>query len=350
MTTRIGERPVGRAHPVFIVAEMSGNHGGSLDRALQIVDAVADAGADAIKLQTFTADTMTLDVDRPGFTVEEPESLWYGRQLYELYDEAHTPWEWHEAIFERARRQGLEFFSSPFDATAVAFLDKIGVPCFKIASIEIVDLPLIRAAAATGKPLIISTGVASLEEVAEAVTAARDAGCRDIILLKCTTSYPARPEDSHLATIADLRQRFDCHVGVSDHTLGIGAAIAGATLGACVIEKHVTLDRDEGTVDAAFSLEPSELALLVREVNAARRALGEIRYGPTDSEAGAAKRRRSLYIAQDLRAGDELTTENLRSIRPGGGLPPKHLDDLLGRRVRTAVTKGTPANWSLIDP
>lgn len=349
MTMTIGGISVGLDHAPFVIGEMSGNHDGSLDRALRIVDAVAGTGAQAVKLQTYTADTMTLDVDRDEFVISDPSSLWYGRRLHDLYDEAHTPWEWHEPIMARARSHGLLCFSSPFDATAVDFLESLDVPCYKIASFEMVDLPLITRVARTGKPLIISTGIATLEEIDEAVATARLAGCEQLVLLKCTSSYPAPPEQSHLRTLVALRERFGCEVGLSDHTLGIGAAIASVAMGASVIEKHVTTARSDGGVDAAFSLEPAELAALVAESERARQALGSVRYGPTAGEQGAVKRRRSLYLTADVRAGDTLTEENMRSIRPGLGLPPKHYADLLGRRLVRDAVRGTPMSWDLVE-
>lgn len=349
VTVRIGEIPIGRDQPPFVIAEMSGNHGGSLDRALSIVDALDGTGVRAVKLQTYTADTMTLDVDRPEFVIDDPDSLWYGRRLYDLYEEAHTPWDWHEPIMRRAREHGLLCFSSPFDATAVDFLESLDVPAYKIASFENIDIPLIRKVASTGKPVIISTGIADLEEIGEAVEAAREAGCEQLILLKCTSSYPASPEDSHLRTIPDMRDRFGCEIGLSDHTLGIGVAVAAVAVGATVIEKHVTLDRAEGGVDAAFSLEPSEISMLVSEADRARQALGRVRYGPTESEAGARERRRSLYVAEDLTAGDVLTSDNVRSIRPGLGLKPKHLRRIIGKRAARDVERGTPLSWDLVE-
>lgn len=344
----IGTRVVGAGSPPLVIAEMSGNHNQSLDYALEIVDAVAEAGAHALKLQTYTADTMTLDLGEGEFFISDPSSLWKGASLYSLYQKAHTPWEWHEPIFRRCRERGLIAFSTPFDATAVAFLQKLDVPCFKIASFENTDLPLIRKAAATGKPLIISTGMATLGEVEEAVRSARDAGCRDLVLLKCTSSYPASPASSNLATIPYLRAAFDCEVGLSDHTLGIGAAVAATALGATVIEKHVTLSRQKGGVDAAFSLEPPELKELVAETGAAWQAKGAVTFGPTPDEAGSLVFRRSLYICEDLKAGEVLTARNLRAIRPGRGLPPKYIDELLGKRVTRAVKRGTPMSWDLI--
>jgi pseudaminic acid synthase len=349
MVMRIGDVEVGEGHPPFVIAEMSGNHAGSLERALAIVDAAADAGAHAVKLQTYTADTMTLDLADGEFVIRDPRSLWHGRTLHDLYEEAHTPWEWHRPIMDRAADRGISCFSSPFDDTAVDFLDELDVPCFKIASFECVDLPLIRRAAATGRPLIVSTGIATLDEIEEAVEAAREAGCDQLLLLKCTSSYPASPDDSNLRTIPDLRARFGCEVGLSDHTLGIGAAIAAVAVGASAIEKHVMLRREDGGVDAAFSLEPEELAALVAESDRAARALGRVRYGPTEGEATAVHHRRSLYVAEDLEAGDELTPDNLRRVRPGLGLPPKHQPQLFGRRVVTAVRRGTPMSWDLVE-
>jgi N-acetylneuraminate synthase len=260
-----------------------------------------------------------------------------------------TPWEWHEPIMARARELGMLCFSSPFDRTAVDFLLGLDVPCFKIASSEIIDIPLIRYTAATGKPLIISTGMATLDEIEDAVAAAREGGCEDLVLLKCTTSYPAQPEDSHLLTIPDLRERFGCEVGLSDHSLGVGVAVAAVALGAVVLEKHITLDRNDGAVDSPFSLEPPEFAQLVKETAAARVALGEVRYQPTEAEEGARGRRRSLYLVEDVAAGEVLTEQNLRSIRPGSGLPPKHWDEVLGRRVREAAPRGTPLTWDLLE-
>lgn len=345
----IGGHEVGRDADPFVIAEISGNHDGSLDRALAIVDSLAGSGVHAVKLQTYTAETMTLDVDREEFRIQNPGSLWFGRTLHELYTEAMTPWEWHQPIMERAREHGMLCFSSPFDRTAVDFLMGLDVPCFKIASSEIVDTPLIRYAAGQGKPLIISTGMATLEEISDAVDAARAGGCEDLILLKCTTSYPAQPEDSHLLTIPDLRERFGCEVGLSDHSLGIGVAVAAVALGAVVLEKHITLDRNDGAVDSPFSLEPPEFAELVRETAAARVALGEVRYQPTEAEEGARSRRRSLYVVADVEAGAEITEDNVRSIRPGSGLAPKHLDDVLGKRFAAAATRGTPLGWDLVD-
>lgn len=346
---QLASRRIGRQHPPFIVAEMSGNHNQSLDRALAIVDPAAQAGAHGLKIQTYTADTMTLDLAEGEFFISDPNSLWVGASLYKLYQEAHTPWEWHAPIMERARSRGLLCFSSPFDESAVDFLETLNVPAYKIASFECIDLPLVRKAAATGKPMIISTGMATVAEIAEAVDTARTAGCRDIVLLKCTsTTYPASPENTHLRTIAHMRELFGCEVGLSDHTLGIGVAIAAVAFGATVIEKHFTLARADGGVDSAFSLEPAELASLVIETQRAWQALGQIKYGPTEAEEKARLRRRSLYIAEDLRASDVLTPSNLRRIRPGHGLSPKYYDILLGKRVNRAVKRGTAVDWTLV--
>jgi len=344
----IGHRIVGPSHPPLIIAEMSGNHNGSLDRALQIVDAIADSGAHALKLQTYTSETMTLNISEGEFVITDEKSLWNGRTLYDLYDEAHTPWAWHAPIFERARSRGLLAFSTPFDATAVDFLLDLDVPCFKIASFEIIDLPLIRKVAATGKPMIISTGMASLTEISEAVQAARDAGCKELILLKCASSYPASPEDSNLRTIPHLQQAFGVQVGLSDHTLGIGAAVAAVALGATVIEKHVTLDRHDGGVDSAFSLEPAEVRLLVEETERARQALGRVSYEQTAREKGSLTFRRTLYVTQDVKAGELFTPANVRTIRPGFGLPPKHYEAVIGRKAASDIKRGTPMCWEFI--
>lgn len=344
----VGGTGIGNTSPPFIIAELSGNHGGSLDQALLLVEAAAAAGASAVKIQTFTADTMTLDVERPEFVIQNPESLWFGRKLYDLYQEAHTPWDWHPAILERAHELGLVCFSSPFDDSAVDFLDALGVPAFKIASFECVDLPLIRRASATGKPLIISTGMATLDEIDEAVGAARSAGCDDLVLLKCTSTYPASPDDSNLNAIAVLRDRYGCEVGLSDHTLGIGVSLAAIALGATVIEKHVTLDRSDGSVDAAFSLEPDELATLVEEANRAWRSLGTAHIGPTEAEKSAVTRRRSLYVGENIRAGEQLTEKNVVRIRPGLGLAPRHYDEVLGRTAAVDIARGTPLSWDLV--
>jgi N-acetylneuraminate synthase len=345
---QIADRTIGPGEPPYVIAEMSGNHNQSLARALAIVDAAADAGAHAIKIQTYTADTMTLDIGGGEFEISDPDSLWHGQNLHQLYQTAHTPWEWHAAIFERARARGIACFSSPFDDSAIDLLESLGAPAYKIASFELVHLPLIRRAAATGKPLIMSTGMATLAEIDEAVAAARAAGCTQLALLKCTSTYPASPENSNLRTIAHMRALYDAEVGLSDHTMGVGAAVAAVALGATLVEKHFTLSRADGGVDSAFSLEPAELAALVTETRRAWQALGSVRYGCSAAEAPSLAYRRSLYIAADLRAGEALTRENLRCIRPGGGLAPKYLEMVLGRRVARDVRRGTALDWSLL--
>jgi N-acetylneuraminate synthase len=328
---------------------MSGNHNQSLERALAIVQAAADAGAHAIKLQTYTADTITLDVRGGEFSISNEGSLWKGRNLHDLYTEAYTPWEWHAPIMESAHRLGLACFSSPFDETAVDFLTSLGVPAFKIASFENNHLPLIRKVAATGKPLIISTGMASVGELEETVNTARNAGCKQLMLLKCTSTYPATPENSNVLTIPHLRELFECEVGLSDHTMGVGVAVAAVAHGASLIEKHFTLNRADGGVDSAFSLEPSEFRSLVDETTRAWLSLGSVHYGATSAEASSLMFRRSLYIAQDMHAGDMLTPLNLRVVRPGKGLHPRYYEQLLGKNVRRDVRKGTAVDWDLVS-
>lgn len=345
---RIADRLIGQDAAPFIIAEMSGNHNQSLERALEIVDAAARTGAHAIKLQTYTADTITLDVRRNEFVIDDANSLWKGNSLYELYKQAYTPWEWHAPIMHRARERGLLCFSSPFDESAVDFLDSLQVPAYKIASFENNHLPLIRKVARTGKPMIISTGMASLAELDEAVSAAREAGCRDLVLLKCTSTYPASPENSNVLTIPHMRTLFRCEVGLSDHTMGVGVAVGAVAHGATVIEKHFTLRRADGGVDSAFSLEPAELESLVVETGRAWQALGRVTYGPTEAEKKSLVFRRSLYIAQDVKAGDALTPQNLRVVRPGRGLHPRFYEQLLGKRVRRDANRGTPLDWDLI--
>lgn len=342
---KIADRPIGQEHPPFVIAEMSGNHNKSLERALNIVEAAAKSGAHALKIQTYTPDTMTLDLDEREFHIDKSGGLWAGTSLYKLYGEAQTPWAWHEAIFAKAREFGMIPFSTPFDDTAVDFLERLDVPCYKIASFENTDLALIRRVAATGKPLIISTGMATVAELDEAVCAARGAGCKSLILLKCTSTYPATPANTNLLTIPHMRKLFDCEVGLSDHTMGIGVAVASVALGASVIEKHFTLNRADGGVDSAFSMEPAEMSSLVIESERAWQGLGRIRYGATEAEQNSLQFRRSLYVVQDVSAGDVLTKDNLRAIRPGLGLPPKYLELLLGRTVKHALERGTPLRW-----
>ena len=333
----------------FIIAEMSGNHNQSLERALTIVDAAADAGVDAVKIQTYTADTMTIDIDTGEFSISDKDSLWKGETLYQLYEKAHTPWEWHMAIFDRCKERGIMGFSTPFDDTSVDFLEDLGVPCYKIASFENVDLPLIRKVARTGKPIIASTGMTTVAELLDLVQTARENGCTDLTLLKCTSSYPASPEGTNLRTIPHMRELFGCAVGLSDHTLGIGAAVASVALGATVIEKHFTLSRAEGGVDAAFSLEPAEMAQLVRECRTAALALGAVSYERAEQEQKSLQFRRSLYVVEDMKAGDVFTEKNLRRIRPGMGLSPKYYDIILGKKANCNITRGTAVQWDLIE-
>ncbi len=344
----VGRHMVGPDHAPFIIAEMSGNHNQSLDRAMQLVEAAAAAGAHALKLQTYTPDTMTIDSAAEGFRIEDQNSLWAGRNLYDLYAEAYTPWEWHKPLFDRARDLGMEAFSSPFDETAVAFLESLDVPCFKIASFENTDHALVRRVAATGKPMIISTGMANAAEIDETVRVARAAGCRDLVLLKCTSTYPATPANSNIRTIPHMRSLFGCQIGLSDHSMGTGVAVASVALGATVVEKHFTLDRADGGVDSTFSLEPDELRALVTETGRAWQALGQIRYGPTGAEEKSLQFRRSLYVVKDLAKGEILTEENVRAIRPGLGLPPRHLETILGMCVGRDVARGTPLSWDLL--
>ena len=333
----------------FIIAEMSGNHNQSLERALAIVDAAADAGVDAVKIQTYTADTMTIDIDTGEFFISDKDSLWKGETLYHLYEKAHTPWEWHKAIFERCKERGIMGFSTPFDDTSVDFLEDLGVLCYKIASFENVDLPLIRKVARTGKPIIASTGMTTVAELSDLVQTVRENGCTDLTLLKCTSSYPASPEGTNLRTIPHMRELFGCTVGLSDHTLGIGAAVASVALGAAVIEKHFTLSRAEGGVDAAFSLEPAEMAQLVRECRTAALALGTVSYERAEQEQKSLQFRRSLYVVEDMKAGDVFTEKNLRRIRPGMGLSPKYYDIILGKKANCNITRGTAVQWDLIE-
>lgn len=333
----------------FIIAEMSGNHNQSLERALEIVDAAAGAGVDALKIQTYTADTMTIDKSDGEFFISDPKSLWEGESLYSLYQKAYTPWEWHEAIFDRCKEKGIIGFSTPFDFSAVDFLEKLDCPIYKIASFENIDLPLIKRVAKTGKPMIVSTGMANVAELQELVDIARENGCEDLTLLKCTSSYPASPKGSNLLTIPHMKELFKCNVGVSDHTLGIGVAVASMALGARVVEKHFTLSRSDGGVDSAFSLEPTEMAQLVRECNTAVQALGHVSYQMQEQERKSLVYRRSLYVVKDMQAGDVLTSENMRSIRPGLGLSPKYYERLLGKKIKCNVSRGTAIAWDMLE-
>lgn len=342
----ISGRSIGPAEAPYVVAEMSGNHNGDVERALKIIDAAKDSGADAVKIQTYRADTITIDHDAPEFVVDG--GLWGGRKLYDLYDEAHLPWNWHEQLFSHARKIGITLFSAPFDFTAVDLLESLGAPAYKIASPEIVDTPLIQRVAATGKPMIISTGMANLAEIEEAVAAARGAGAKEIAVLHCVSAYPTPPEESNLATIADLAERLDTVTGLSDHTLDTTVATLAVGLGASLIEKHFTLARSDGGVDSAFSLEPSELARLVRDVRVARAATGAPAYGATASEKGTLVFRRSLYVIADVKAGEPLTSDNVRSIRPALGLPPKMLSQVIGKKAARDLKRGEPLDRTMI--
>ena len=345
-TITIAEREIGAGHPVYIIAEMSANHGQDFDEAVRIVRAMKDAGADAVKLQTYTPDTLTIDCDRPDFRIGKG-TIWEGRTLHSLYGEAYTPWDWQPKLMELAESLGMHCFSTPFDDTAVDFLEGMRVPAHKIASFENVDIPLIRRVARTCKPVIMSTGMASLEEITEAVEAVRSQENRALALLKCTSAYPARPEDMNLLTLRDLSERFQVPVGLSDHTLGNTAAVAAVALGACIVEKHFTLSRAKPGPDSAFSLEPQEFRAMVAAIRETEAALGSVRYECTDREKAGRVFRRSLYAVADIRAGDVLTASNIRSIRPGYGLAPKHLDAVLGRVAASDIPRGTPLDWSL---
>ncbi len=344
----IDDRTVGDEAAPYVIAELSGNHNGSLDRALAIVDAVAEAGASAVKLQTYTADTLTIDSDGPAFRVASDHGLWGGRTLHDLYDEAHTPWAWHAPILARAVERGLTCFSTPFDPTAVAFLEDLGVPAYKTASAELIDLPLLREIGRTGKPVFMSTGMATLAEIDAGLTALVDAGSGPVVILACTAAYPAPAREARLRSIPTLRAAFGVPVGLSDHTPGIGVSVAAVALGAVAVEKHVTLARADGGVDAAFSLEPAELSALVRECRAAREAVSDARFGPTEAEATVVRLRRSLWVVADVAAGERVSAANVRSIRPAGGLAPQDLATVLGRTFTRDVPRGTPLSWDVI--
>ncbi|MEI2428170.1 pseudaminic acid synthase [Priestia megaterium] len=341
-------RVIGSTEKPFIIAEMSGNHNQSLERALEIVEEAAKTGADALKIQTYTADTMTLNIDNSDFKIEDENSLWNGNTLYKLYQQAYTPWEWHKPIFDKCRELGMIPFSTPFDETAVDFLEELDVPMYKIASFENNDIPLIKKVAATGKPMIISTGMATVAELDETVRAAREAGCENLVLLKCTSTYPATPENTNISTIPHMRELFNCQVGLSDHTMGTGVAVASVALGATVIEKHFTLNRADGGVDSAFSMEPEEMKSLVKETESAWQALGKITYGPTEKEKNSLQFRRSVYVAKDMKAGEQFTAENIKIIRPGHGLEPKYYDRVVGTTAKQDIKAGTPLNWNLL--
>lgn len=345
---QLGDYTIGSEHKPFIIAEMSGNHNQSLDRALEIVEKAAEAGAHAIKLQTYTADTMTIDERGGLFSIDDEDSLWYGKNLYELYELAHTPWDWHEPIFKKAKELGMMPFSTPFDDTSVDFLEDLGVSAYKVASFENTDWTLLKKIASTGKPVIMSTGAANLSDIDEAVRVLRENGCPDLVLLKCTSTYPATPENTNLQTIPRMRDIFDCHIGLSDHTLGIGAAVASVALGARVIEKHFTLSRADGGVDAAFSIEPDEMKALVEESERAFLALGDVQFGIQKAEEKSLRYKRSIYVVEDIAEGEEFTKENIRVIRPGDGLQPKFFEQVLGKTASRDLQRGTPLSWELI--
>ncbi len=345
----IEEYYIGKGEKPFIIAEMSGNHNGDINRALALVDAAADAGAHAVKLQTYTADTMTLNVDKPDFYIKDPESLWYGRHLYELYEEAHTPWEWHKPIMDRAEEKGILCFSTPFDHTAVDFLETLDVPCYKIASFENTDIHLIKKVAATGKPIIVSTGMASLIDLELIVKTLKDAGCKQYTLLKCTSAYPAPYNACNLKTIPHMCEMLGCPVGLSDHTMGVAVPIAAAALGACVIEKHFTLSRADGGVDSAFSLEKEELKMLVDETYNAWQAIGKVSYQTGEKEEKSKSFRRSLYCVKDIQAGEVITEEHIRCIRPGFGAAPKFYDVALGKKANKKIEVGQPLRLCELD-
>ncbi|MGE7836045.1 pseudaminic acid synthase [Viridibacillus arvi] len=338
-------RKIGKCYKPFIIAEMSGNHNQSLDRALKIVELAAEAGVDAIKIQTYTPETMTLDITTGEFFIADESNPWKGTSLYELYKEAYTPWEWHKHIFDRAKELGIIIFSTPFDDTAVDFLEKLDVPLYKIASFENTDIPLIKKVASTGKPLIVSTGMASVAELDELVRTAKEAGCNDLILLKCTSTYPATPENTNISTIPHMGELFDLQIGLSDHTMGTGVAVASVALGATVIEKHFTLSREDGGVDSAFSMEPEEMKALVVETERAWQAIGSVTYGPTEKEKESLKFRRSIYVAKDILVGEKFTKENVKIVRPGYGLEPKYFDRILGKIASKNFKEGTPLTF-----
>lgn len=345
---KINQREIGSGQPVYIIAEMSANHGQNFDEAVRLVRAMKDAGADAVKLQTYTPDTITIDCDRPEFQIGKG-TIWEGKNLYRLYGEAYTPWDWQPKLKALATSWGLDCFSTPFDFSAVDFLEAMQVPAHKVASFELVDIPLLRKIAATGKPVIMSTGMATLEEIDEAVRALRESGCRELALLKCTSAYPAPPEEMNLQTIPHLAATFGVPVGLSDHTLGITAAVTAVALGACIIEKHFTLSRAAGGPDAAFSLEPAEFTAMVQAVREAEKAQGRVSYEVTARERSSHIFRRSLFVVRDMQAGEHFTADNVRSIRPAHGLHPRHLPEVLGRRARCAIARGTPLTWELIE-
>ncbi|PTS95982.1 pseudaminic acid synthase [Pedobacter sp. HMWF019] len=345
---KIEDIVIGKGHKPFIIAEMSGNHNRSLENALAIIDAAADAGAHAVKLQTYTADTLTINVSHNEFNITDPKSLWKGRNLYELYEEAQTPWEWHKPLFERAKERNIMIFSTPFDNTSVDLLEELNVPVYKVASFENNHLPLLKRIAQTGKPVIMSTGISTLADIEIAVRTLRENGCKELILLKCTSTYPATPENTNILTIPHMAQLFDCHVGLSDHTLGVGVSVASVALGARVIEKHFTINRAEGGVDSSFSMEPAEFKVLVEETERAFLALGKVTYGILEEEKKSLTFKRSIYVVQDMNEGDVFTEENIRIIRPGLGLQPKYFEQLIGKKITKAAKRGTALTFDLI--
>lgn len=344
----IKDKNISKHHKPYIIAEMSGNHNQSIERAFEIIDSAASIGVDALKIQTYTADTITIDKNDGEFFISDSKNLWQGESLYNLYKKAYTPWEWHKRIIDRCNEKGITCFSSPFDFSAVDFLEDLNVPAYKIASFENIDIPLIKKVARTGKPVIISTGMANVQEIAEAVEAVREEGNDKIILLKCTSTYPATPENTNLLTIPHMKELFGCEVGLSDHTLGIGVAIASVAMGATIIEKHFTLRRADGGVDSNFSMEPEEMKSLVRESERAWYALGKVNYGAIESEKTSMIFRRSLYVIEDIKEGGEITKNNVKSIRPGYGLKPKYFETILGKKVCFDVKRGTPFNWIML--
>ncbi len=346
---KIGHHYIGASHPPFIIAEMSGNHNQSLDRALEIVEVAAKSGAHAIKLQTYTADTMTIDCDNEDFTITNPDNLWSGRKLYDLYKEAHTPWDWHEKIFKHAKELDLIPLSTPFDESAVDFLETLDCEIYKISSLENTDHALIKKVASTGKPIILSTGMMSKDDIVESVNVAKSSGCENIILLKCTSSYPAKASDANLATLTDIIEITNCHVGLSDHTKGIGVAIASVTFGARIIEKHFTLSRADGGVDSDFSIEPHELKLLVEETERAFNSVGKVSYESPNAEDDSRKYRRSLYVVEDVKSGEKVSKKNVRAIRPGLGLSPKYLDDVIDKKFNNSFKRGSALEWSMLE-
>lgn len=343
----IGKRPIGASHPVYVIAEVSANHHQDFNQAVKIIHAAKEAGADAVKLQTYTPDTMTIACDRPEFRIQG--TIWNGRSLHDLYGEAYTPWDWQPKLNDIANGLGLDLFSSPFDASAVDFLEAMEVPAYKVASFELVDIPLIEKIARTGKPMILSTGMATPEEVKEAVDVARAAGARQIALLKCTSAYPAPPEEMNLRTIPELSRQFDVPVGLSDHTMGVTVPVAAVSLGACIIEKHLTLSRSDPGPDSAFSLEPHEFKEMVEAVRITEKALGDVQFGASRGEVPSRAFRRSLFVVEDVKVGEQFTASNVRSIRPGNGLHTRHLREILGRSATRDISRGTPLTWDAVE-